>query len=80
MAAPFDIPSETNYKVGEASDVEYWKKEMMKLKSPLPPRQPTPSSPAENSRLNMSLDMAIQFELIHGRKLDANMDTKTLRR
>ncbi|KAG6412499.1 hypothetical protein SASPL_125178 [Salvia splendens] len=62
---------------------EYWKKEMMrKMNSPLPlpPRQPRLSSQPEKSKVSMDLDMAIAFELVHGRKIDVNMDVKLLRR
>ena len=47
---------------------------------PLPPRQPRLSSTAEKSKGSMDLDMAIAFELVHGRKIDVNMDVKLLRR
>ncbi|KAG6409911.1 hypothetical protein SASPL_127953 [Salvia splendens] len=96
MAASFDPnsgssriqPSNVGGSSGDVGKMrEYWKKEMMrKMISPLPlpPRQPRASSslssPPEKSKVSMDLDMAIAFELVHGRKIDVNMDVKLLRR
>lgn len=93
MAASFD-PNSGSPRIqasnvgGSGGDVgkmrEYWKKEMMrKMISPLPlpPRQPRALlSPPEKSKVSTDLDMAIAFELVHGRKIDVNMDVKMLRR
>lgn len=97
--APAPAPTLIEKNVGDSSSSlgmekesmrEYWRREMMKAKSPLPPRQPKtttttsvlppPPPPPARSRVSLNLDKAVEHELIHGRHLDPGLDGKTIRR